>query len=277
MEFKELKTAVQRQFNEMKKSDLFRVNLDKDLLWEIYLSSFPEGTNRIFRERTDHDCQCCKSFIISVGNMVSIDKGKIVSIWDVNVGGFYQVVADAMSKYVKSYQIENIFLHPEKIVGTDKNYQQVPTPDGFGTLTWEHFYVQIPDKFYCKNVNIGTRLGEVRSTKDVMLRSLKEISIDSIDTVLELIGQNSLYRGEENKFALQTFWGFKRKFDKLNTDQEKDIFCWSNLSAMPTSVSKIRGTSIGTLLIDLSEGVDMEKAVASFEAKVTWRICLISH
>ena len=267
MHFTEFKTAVQRQFNEMKKGDVFRVLLDKDELWRIYLSSFPEGTNPIFRERTEHDCQCCKSFIRAVGNMVSIKNGELVSIWDVNVGGFYQVVADAMAEYAKSFPIDNVFLHSEPMAGTDKNYQQVAAPDGFATITWDHFYIQLPSNLYCKGADIGTKLGEIRSTKDVMLRSLKEITVESIDTVLELIAQNSLYRGEENKFAIESFWKLKVAFD-LTAEQYRDIFCWSKLSATPASVSKIRSTAIGTLLVDLSEGVDMDRAVASFEAKV---------
>ena len=260
MQFKEFKTAVQRQFNEMKGKQLFRVRLDKDKLWDVYLSSFPPGTNPIFRERTEHDCSCCRQFIKSVGDMVSIENGEVVSIWDINVGGEYRHVADAMSEYVKSCQIDNIFLHPEKSAGTDKNLQNTDA----GILTWEHFYIQIPDKFYCKGVDIGTRLGEIRSTKDVMLRSLQEITIDAIDTVLELIGQNSLYRGEENKFAVFTFKEVKKQFDHSDN---KDIFCWSKIG-IPASISKIRSTAIGTLLVDLSEGVDMDRAVASFEAKV---------
>jgi hypothetical protein len=86
MQFNDFKTAVQRQFNQMKDQPLFRVNLDKDKLWDTYLTSFPEGTNPMFRERTEHDCSCCRSFIRAVGDMVGIKDGKLVSLWDVEVG-----------------------------------------------------------------------------------------------------------------------------------------------------------------------------------------------
>ena len=261
MQFVEFKKGVQRQFNEMKTQSLFRIQLDKDKLWETYLSNFPEGTNPIFRERTEYDCQCCRHFIRAVGDMASIKNGELVSIWDVNVGGFYQVVANAMSEYVKSCPIDNIFLHFEKTVGTDKNYQ--PTDNGI--LTWEHFYIQLPNTLYRTNVEIGKMLSDARSTKDVMLRSLNEITMDAPDTVLDLIGQNSLYRGEENKFAVESFRDLKVEFDVAAS---KDIFCWSKLSTTPTSVSKIRGTSIGTLLVNLSEGMPLDQAVAAFESMV---------
>ena len=262
--FNDFKVAVQKQFDLMKQHELFRAEVSKDLLWETYLSNFPEGTNPIYKERTEHDCTCCRSFIRAVGDVVAIIDGKVVSIWDAQPGGFYQVVADALSNLVKSSEISNIFLHPESVAGVDKNFQQA---DSGEMLTWEHFYIKVPTDRVVKGLDIGSRLSESRSTKDVFLRSLKEISMDSIDTVLELIAQNSLYRGEEHKFAVESFLKLKKEFSKLPSSQH-DIFCWSKLKSVPQSVSKIRGTVIGTLLVDLSEGKDLEPSVGSFEAKV---------
>lgn len=42
---------------------LFRVNISGDELWDLYLASFPEGTNPIFRVRTEHDGSYDKNFI----------------------------------------------------------------------------------------------------------------------------------------------------------------------------------------------------------------------
>jgi len=262
--FNDFKVAVQKQFDVMKQHELFRAEVSKDLLWETYLSSFPEGANPIYKERTEHDCTCCRSFIRAVGDVVAIIDGKVVSIWDAQPGGFYQVVSDALSALIKSSEISNIFLHPESVAGVDKNFQQA---DSGEMLTWEHFYIKIPTDRVVKGLDIGSRLSESRSTKDVFLRSLKEISLDSIDTVLELIAQNSLYRGEEHKFAVESFLKLKKEFAKLPASQH-DIFCWAKLKSVPQSVSKIRGTVIGTLLVDLSEGKDLEPSVGSFEAKV---------
>src|SRR3990167_1153725 len=263
--FNDFNIAVQKQFDQMKRHDLFRVRVDKDLLWQTYLGSFSEGTNPMFSERTEHDCQCCKQFIRAVGNVVAIVDGRIESIWDVQVGGHYQVVADALSALTKKAAIDNIFLHTERTAGIDKNYQNLESGE---VLTWEHFFVQLPEDKVARGVDIGTRLAESRSSRDVLYRSLTEISGDAIDNVLELIAQNSLYRGEENRFAVDSFLKLKKQFDKLKTAEEKNIFCWSQIKPLPQSVSRIRNTAIGTLLTDLSEGKDIEAAVASFEAKV---------
>lgn len=270
MSFQDFKLATQRQFNEMKKHDLFRVLLDKDKLWDLYLDSFPAGTNEIYKERREYDCNCCKQFVRAVGNMVAIIDNKIVTIWDCSPGGYYQVVTDAVAAYVKSCAIDNVFLHTEKTAGTDKNYQDDPFAPGDKkkVITWEHFYIQLPDVLVAKGVDIGPRLSEYRSSKDVMLRGLVELTHDSIDTVLELIAQNSLYRGEEHKFAITEFLKVKKQFDKLTDSESQNLFVWSQIKKVPASVSRFRNTVIGTLITDLSEGVEMEKAVASFESKV---------
>ncbi|MFN8671439.1 MAG: hypothetical protein U0457_05045 [Candidatus Sericytochromatia bacterium] len=265
MDTRILKTELQRQFNKMKEKDLFRVQIDKDLLWDTYLKSFPEGTNPLYKERTEYDCNACRYFIRTVGAVVSIVDGKLESIWDINIDGFYQIIADKMSTLVKSLPIENKFLHIEKVVGVDKNYKQLESGE---VQTFEHLYFQLPKKLVTNEYDLLTELADFKTTKEVMLRALNEISIYSIETVIDLINQNSLYRGEEHRFLLDNFKILKEEFDKLSDESEKDLFCWSKMSSVPAVIAKIRSTVIGSLLLDLSEGKDLEQAVNAFEAKV---------
>lgn len=262
LNFTDLKTSVQKQMEEMVISDMFTVGIDKDFLWETYLRSFPEGTNPIFRERTEHDCQCCRSFIKNAGGAVIIKDNKLVSIWDIKVGGAYQVVVDTLASLVKSKAIKDVFLHSEKTLGTDYNHQQ--TEDG-EVLKWEHFYFILPNKFVNKN-DLGTKLSGHRSNKEVFKRSLEELTLDSAEVVLELIEQNSLYRGEEHKSIVELFIKYKKTYDNLETT-EKDNFCWGE-SVKLKGASKIRNTAIGTLLTDISNGILLDDAVKMFESKV---------
>jgi hypothetical protein len=265
--FSTFKLAVQKQFNIMKTHSLYRVELNKDKLWEVYLNSFPVGTNPIFKERTEHDCNCCKSFIRAVGNMVAIikdkdGKDKLVSIWDVSVDNFYQDVANALSKFVKDNAISDLFLSPEATVGTDKTFQQMIDKE---LRTWNHFHIQLPKDFVCKGADIASKLGWDRTTKEVMDSSLQKINLEAVDTVLELISQNSLYRGSEHKFAVESF---RKLVIGYNAAENKDLFCWANFKTIPESVSRIKGTVIGTLLTDISEGYELEDCLKSFEQKV---------
>lgn len=264
LDFTPFKQAVAAQFDRMSKhGKLLKTEASKDVLWTTYLESFPEGTNPLFKERTEHDCNCCKSFIRSVGNVVAFVDGKLESIWDIQVEGPYQVVANAMAELVKSQAIQNVFLSTERTAGTDKNFQDLLVK----AVTWQHFFLNLPANTIVSSANIGPQLSSERATHDVMFRSLTELSDDAIETVLELIAQNSLYRGEEHKFAVESFRKLKREFNTL-PEQERDLFVWSQTKSVPESVSRIRNTAIGTLLVDLSNGVEMEDAVKSFEAKV---------
>lgn len=264
MEFIEFKNAVAKKFKTMCSYPLYRTAVSKDTLWDTYLQSFPEGSNPIYKERTEHDCNCCKQFIRAVGDVVAIIDNKLVSIWEFDefVVPEYQAVANALAKAVKSHEITDVFLHYERTAGTDKNFQDTVE----GVKTWNHFFVNIPAASVVRGEQIATRLGDARSLHGVFYRALIEFKSDVIDTVLELIAQNSLYRGEEHKGTLVSF----QKCLKMLGDaspEETWIKAWEWLS-LPQSVTRIRNTSIGTLLTSLSEGKELEDAVKSFEAMV---------
>jgi len=266
MDFQVIKRAVAKQFATLAKGELFVVDIEKDKLWETYLASFPAGTNPLYKNRTEHDCNCCKQFIRAVGGVVGIVDGKIQSIWDVKVSEpGYQAVANGLSALVYSGKIASPFLHYEKSAGTEKSFQALV--EG-GAKQWDHFHVVIPDKFFKKADDIASTNGEINSLRQVFNRGLEEITTDALETVLELIDQNSLYRGAENRFVVQQFANLKSLFKNLHTG-EREAFTWGRVKTVNRAVCGIRNSAIGTLLTDLSEGVDLERAVASFENKVS--------
>ena len=81
MEFKEFRNVMQNHVEKMFEADskLFVVDVDKDELWNLYLDSFPPGTNEIFRERREHDCSCCKQFVRNFGNVVILKNNKPIN------------------------------------------------------------------------------------------------------------------------------------------------------------------------------------------------------
>jgi hypothetical protein len=260
---KQFIAAVASQFKHMAEGQLFRTDVSKDELWDLYLSSFPPGSNPVYKTRADHDCSSCKGFVRTVGGVVSITDDGVETIWDVSIGGCYQVVADALAAQVRGAAIENIFLHTERVAGVAVNRQLLE--DKTTVKTWEHLFVNLPSAVVLKGTAIGPKLSEMRSGHDVFARSLQEITVEALDAVLELIAQNSLYRGEEHQASVEKFRKLKLKFDRCPT---KDLFVWSQLQTAAPSTSRIRNTVIGTLLVDLSEGKDMEDAVKAFETKV---------
>ena len=195
MNFNVFKAAVSKQFAFMQKYCLFDTYHSDDDLWETYLAAFPEGTNPIYRERTEHDCSCCRQFIRNIGGVVAIVGDEVVSIWDIEPTGTpYDLVAKALANKVRSRAIANVYLHYEKTVGTDKNFEQLLD----GQRTWEHFSVTLPPTCVRKKAHIATERGAKRTLYELLDRALMTIGGDVVDTVLELIDQNSIYRGEEH-------------------------------------------------------------------------------
>lgn len=265
LNFKDFSTAVEAQYNKMvsdKDATLVRVAVDMEELWDTYLNAFPQNTNSLFRERRAYDCNCCKNFIRRVGNLVALKGTEITSVWDVTVPGYFQEVTDKMAAYVKEQRIDTIYATSEGIAGGLSNFDNY-NPE----IKWDHFYVKVPTEFVYKNDAIGTYLGEFRGHKDVLERSLKELSLDAAETVLELIEQGSLYRGTENKFAVTTFIKHKREYDAIEDENQKRSYVWQAAKVLKQH-GRIKNTSIGTLLAALTEGQSLEKAVGAFESMV---------
>lgn len=185
--FMKLKKELQTHFDEMQKevTHLFEVNVDKDELWNTYLDSFPAGTNEIFRERREHDCSCCRHFIKSIGAAVAIKNNQIHTIWELNLGDTtYQPVCDALDFFVKAHAVKDIYISRFSKIGTDFNFEEINNK----SHQWDHFFLELPNKFVNKTNRSNEEIkGEYRDTKNVFKRSLEEITMDAIDTILELL------------------------------------------------------------------------------------------
>lgn len=266
MEFKDFREAIQSHFKKMTTNVgcLFEVEVDKDEMWNTYLDSYPAGTNMIYRKRREFDCSCCRQFIKTIGNAVSIKDGEIDTIWNVNVGDDkFQVVADTMDAYIKAKTVANIYVSQVKKIGTEYNMEQFEDE----TLKrWDHFQVTLPDRFVDRSGrSAGDIKGSFRDTKNVFKRSLDEISMDALDTILELINSNTLYKGEEWKAVLTTFREYKKEYEKINSEPDRDLYAWEKSLEAGISIGRIRNHSIGTLLVNVSDGMDLDTAVKKYE------------
>lgn len=266
MEFKEFRTLVSDHFNIMTNNVnyLFEVNVDKEELVNTYLDSFPEGTNKIYRKRREYDCSCCKHFIKSIGNVVVIKDGKVETIWDLDIhDGKFEYVTKAMSELVKINAVSDVYVSKVKKIGTEYNYEQYED----GTMKrWDHFQVALDDRFVDKTErSIGDIKGDFRDTKNVFKRSLDEISIEALDTIIELINSNTLYKGNEWKNILVNFRKYKEEYEMLNSDRERDLYAWENSVKAGIAIGRIRNHSIGTLLVNVSNDMELDLAVKKYE------------
>ncbi|MCB1711611.1 MAG: hypothetical protein KDH96_03760 [Candidatus Riesia sp.] len=264
--FKVFKETLQAHIDEFLKNNptLYLSSAKKDTMWDIFQESFPDGYNEVFRERREYDCSSCRTFFTEFARVVKIDHNKVVSIWqDLDVMYPFNIVTEHLANYVTSCDIEDRFITPYSKFGTNSNVELL---EDNTTITWNHFYYQLPQQFvYRGSQTMDTVKANYRANKETLQRSITQISASALATVLELINDNNLYKGEEWQKVLVEFQTLRNKYFKLHSKYQ-DAFLWAN--SENTVISKIKNHSIGTLLINLSEGMDLQVAINKYEAIV---------
>lgn len=259
MNFQKFRDAVSAQINRMVNQSpvLLVVSLDKEALYSTYLASFPEGTNPLFRERTEHDCNCCKGFIRKLGNAVSVIDGELVSIWDIDttdVDPAYATVAKALSKFVKFHKVDNVLRLENATVGVKTNFD-LQTNDQY-----DHFFQEMPCGYVIDVPNHPLNL--VTNHKTALFNSM-HIDKTAIELVLELAESGSLYRGEEKIPMLKKWLELKDLYDNV-VPALIDAWLFETAHFLG-DFSNLRGSSIGTLVEDIYKGVDINEAVSKYE------------
>lgn len=263
MSFDQVKKQVESNFKKLvtaaeglTKGVLHYVAIDRDEIFNQYLAGFPEET------RQEHNCNSCKSFLRQFGGIVLIDKEyKLVSLFDgVDVEG-YEGAMSNLARYVRSLPVTDVLMNDVAECGTDKNVSKKD-----GTL-WRHFFITLPSKFLQAKDSLDSLRANKRGDFDVFERGLRELKIDATETVLDIIAQNSLYRGQESKGVLDEFMKLQKQYADVPSGLRRN-FAWAKAATVSGSISRIRNNAIGTLLIDLSEGTDLETAVNKFERQV---------
>lgn len=258
--FKVLKTSMQKQFQSLlRNGPLFFVEIDRDEIWKVYLESIPVEV------RQESNCSCCKSFLRQFGGIVGIKPDNtIATLWDFAPSdemAEYSATPAALRRYVASLPIAGPFFYEQSKCGTDRN------PDPARGLIWEHFFVELPKANVKKKDSIPSTIGAMRDDKNVLERSVNEITRDAVTTTLDLIGQNSIYRGAEFKGLVSSFDSAQCAAIEIPSGLRGN-YCWIQAPKVGGAVCRIRNSSIGTLLIDLSTGLPLDDAVRKFEAVV---------
>lgn len=250
MNFKQFADIINQKFVAMSNQPLFITNVPKEQLWSTYQSAYTSEANPIFRERRVHECNTCYSFIKRLGSVVAITNNQLDTIWNVTeLEAPYDTVALAMHKLVSSSAISSIFLSDEKLAGREFNIEE----NEAGNIKWDHFYADIT-KFHSNSV--ASDRGEIETTIALFNRALTEFSISTLETAIDLC--DTIYRGAEFKPTVVKFLEAKRAFDG-------PLFIWQNYNKYP---ARIRNSAIGTFLIDIEAGIELDEAVRKYEAVV---------
>lgn len=266
MKLTEFIKAIQKHFAEMAKDAkrLFEVEVDYEEMLNLYFASYPEGTNEIYHKRREFDCSCCKRFIRDIGNVVAIKDGKIHTIWELDIDdGVFSVVAKALDQYIRGKEVKGVYLRTEKRIGTPESREMLPTGE---VHKYYHFYINLPKICIYKEDSENSLEGEKGLRvyeRNQFQRSLEKLDPEAVDTVLELISQNSLYRGAEWKAVVMKFRDYQKEYRRL-PDEEKELWVWEK-SVEAGAAGRIRNSAMGTLMERLSDGTELNEAVSEYD------------
>lgn len=256
IEFREFKKFFQNNFDQVIKDQthLFVVDLDRDTLWNAYLDAFPGELRQSF------NCNSCRQFLKKYAGLVAIKDNQLVTLWNFRVpDDIYQAVVDNLDRVVSAAVVKDVFVTKQAKLGIDYNFQDE-------SIKWHHFYYELPKTLVNRTRETEDSIkNELRNQKEVFKRSLEEITVDAVSTVLELASPtHNVYRLAEFVPVVKAFQKCQQEYASL-PDSQKDNYCWITSLKQAVAVSKIRNTAVGTLLQDLSADLDINEAVRKFK------------
>lgn len=295
MTFKQYNDAIKAQFDKMQQHLLFRLNVTGQQIWDAYLGGFTPEEDPVFRDpnSSTHNCNNDKNFIRRYGNVVAIVDNKIVSMFDnLDIAGSeYENATKSILALIATAKIADVFFetfaelnfmpyekttkNQEKFqIGHEKTLKKY-TPEEvekFGVVntseiyTFHHFHVFLDKKFVDKSgKSVESIMGDYKSAFEVFERAMREIPLDTLELVRDLILQGSLLNGDAHLEKVKTFIRLKTEYDSLSA-KEKNNWCWNTSYGLP--IAKFRNELIGTLCVELAEGVELNTACMTWNKRV---------
>lgn len=221
--------------------------------WEIYLESIPAEHNPIFRERRYYDSNYDRSFIRRFGHVLWIDEdGNISTIWEVDGNSYLHEVAQTLDLKLRSGspRVYSYLIAPV-LFGSRPNY------DDDGIL--HHHFVAVTQGNIAKLEGAST-MARIDSKASALLSRVTLEYTEALRTVLELIRDEQIYRGEQYERMIVDWLEFASG-DRVSI-QRRSVWQCSKSSGL----DGISDSAISTLIQDLVDGMQIEDAVCRFEA-----------
>lgn len=224
---------------------LFVVGISREEIWDLYLSAYDDPD---IKQR--HNCNCCKSYIRNVGNVIGIKDGQRVTMWDFEATGDWVNVPKILHKAVMNAEIVGVYSPVQSTFSQPKSL----VDKGNGPIQFNHFYCSLPKE----HMRSPSDVSHLNSAQQVFARGLEEFTMDTLNLVVDLMNQGSLLNGTTFLEGVKQFRNLKKAYDKA---EEKEAFTWE-YSIKPGA--RIRNTLIGTFIQDVNEGMDLTKACLKF-------------
>lgn len=290
---------LENRFKELLKTGyLFRADVSEQEIWDAYISGFSEYP--IFRDTSSsmYNCRCCRAFLKRYGNIVAINPEtfEVMTLFDDDPDKEYLGSFRLLSKLIKKAKIKEIFVETldyllnvsfsssanrkrsdSFILGCVSNVKRYNKKDvskwpnsGIKEgqiITFNHLHLEIPFEFVKKSTSAERVIRQAVTKKKLLERGLREITVQTIEQVIELEHRGALLNGSNFINIVKKLKTLSQEFNDI-PEERKDSWLWLRSCMVNPSIATFRNSAIESLMLDLEEGKSLEDACRSFNIKV---------
>jgi hypothetical protein len=241
---------------------LYTVDCNRSEMWKLFIGSLTGLVNMPHIVNNCWDCSCCRNGIYLMGRVVKIINNKLYTIFDM-MHGFpeYRKSFELVNKYVKSCNITSKFYPTERNFG--QSHSLFYNSDNDELITYYHFFSKIYVRKTLKIDEVKKLQMKYDNNYVNWKNMLKEISIDSIKTVLNMIEDNMIYNGQKYVDILNKFLNYKLKYSSSN----KYLFELETVSEVQDLLS-FKNTAMYQLLLNIANGDEILISLSIFHQRV---------
>lgn len=225
-------------------------------LYDIFLANIPE------EGRQHYTCNACRNFVDRFGGIVTLTDSGIMlpAMWNFKCPEFFEKAYYAVREAVMKSKVTGVFVTSEKKLGIPR------------TGIWTHMSVEVPKKIIYKN-RLKTAFQESAEKKEdfkMLMRALQNYKLSTVETAVNVLRSNSLYRGEKTLGIAEWFMEIKKEFENCKRPGTPNIsnIVWKKVATAPTGFCHVSNSMIGTLLDDIEEGYEFDEIKRRFDEKM---------
>ena len=126
---------------------------------------------------------------------------------------------------------------------------------------------KVPEKYLLPKGEKTSFIAEASTKKRLLSEMLEAVNFSTLETIKDLIDDNILYKGAEYKSIIEELIRLKTDYSKIPQEQIFN-YIWKISPNIRREIAGVKNTAIGTLIMDLNEGTDLETAVKKYESVV---------
>jgi hypothetical protein len=225
-------------------------------LFDVYRNALPSALQQRSR------CATCRRFFERFGGLVTIDDAGHSSsaLWSAkHTPAPYDKAVAALVDVIARAPITGIHLSSAPSWGT--------SPKG----GWNHLAITPAAELLVPTDRIldaAQIAAEKREDVRTLTAALEEFPLALVKKAAALLSTGKLYRSEKCISVAQWLLGVHRRKKSAGSARARDNVIWRAVATAPPGHCHVRSSMIGTLLVDLSEGLPFDAIKARFDAKM---------